>query len=275
VKSSEEQEKILKVNTTRHEFVTLTSACIAPQRNGMQPAMDPAEPMKPRIVGSISTICGLNALISSGGNPDCDIVEIRLDGLARRQADLHDRSWNKLNLPLLFTARRAEEGGMVSATASERSRMLEPALDDAAWVDIELASAAEMAAMLQRLRERGIPWIASAHDFLKTPDREHLELSAERAKELGAAVFKIAAMIRCPADLVRLAEFQLLDQGIPKSTMGMGALAPVSRLLCAQCGSVLNYGFLSTSPTAPGQWSVGQLKAAIKSLPEFRPESGL
>lgn len=265
----------MEVNTTRDGFATLTTALFPLQRNGMQPAMHPAKPMKPRIVGSISTISGLNALISSGESPACDIVEIRLDGLAREQADLLDRPWNKLNLPLLFTARRAEEGGMVSAAAAERSRMLETVLDDAAWVDIELASAEEMAAMLDQLRDRGIPWIASAHDFLKTPDQEVLENSAERAKELGATVFKIAAMTRCPADLTKLAEFQLLDQGIHKSTMGMGALAPVSRLLCAQCGSVLNYGFLSTSPTAPGQWSAGQLKAVIGSLPEFRPESGL
>lgn len=241
----------------------------------MQPAMHPAKPMKPLIVGSISTMGGLNALISSGGNPSCDIVEVRLDGLAREHADLLARPWNKLNLPLLFTARRAEEGGMVSAAASGRARMLETVLDDAAWVDIELASAEEMGPVLERIRHRGIPWIASAHDFLKTPDPGCMERAAERAKELGATVFKIAAMIQSPVDLVRLADFQLLDQGIHKSTMGMGALAPVSRLLCAQCGSVLNYGFLSTSPTAPGQWRADKLKEAIDSLSPFKPGQSL
>jgi 3-dehydroquinate dehydratase-1 len=52
--------------------------------------------------------------------------------------------------------------------------------------------------------------------------------------------------------------------------MGMGVLAPVSRLLCAQCGSVLNYGFLGETPTAPGQWDSALLKQAISRLAPFR-----
>jgi 3-dehydroquinate dehydratase-1 len=49
--------------------------------------------------------------------------------------------------------------------------------------------------------------------------------------------------------------------------MGMGRFAAVSRLLCAQCGSVLNYGFLGTTPTAPGQWPAAQLKNLLSQLP--------
>jgi 3-dehydroquinate dehydratase-1 len=48
--------------------------------------------------------------------------------------------------------------------------------------------------------------------------------------------------------------------------MGMGPLAPVSRLLCAQCGSVLNYGYLGKTATAPGQWDAAFLKQAIGRL---------
>jgi 3-dehydroquinate dehydratase-1 len=51
--------------------------------------------------------------------------------------------------------------------------------------------------------------------------------------------------------------------------MGMGPLAPVSRLLCAQCGSVLNYGFLGETATAPGQWDSALLKTAIARLAPF------
>ena len=79
-----------------------------------------------------------------------------------------------------------------------------------------------------------------------------------------------AAKLASPADLVRLADFQLADHGIPVATMGMGPLAPVSRLLCAQCGSLLNYGYLGTTATAPGQWDSGLLKTAISRLVPFR-----
>jgi 3-dehydroquinate dehydratase-1 len=69
--------------------------------------------------------------------------------------------------------------------------------------------------------------------------------------------------------VARLAEFQLADHGIAVATMGMGALAPVSRLLCAQSGSLLNYGYIGQTSTAPGQWDSLRLKQAIASLEAF------
>jgi 3-dehydroquinate dehydratase-1 len=77
-------------------------------------------------------------------------------------------------------------------------------------------------------------------------------------------------MLESPADLARLAEFQLEDHGLPVATMGMGPLAPVSRLLCAQCGSVFNYGFVGKTATAPGQWESALLKRAISKLLPLR-----
>ena len=50
------------------------------------------------------------------------------------------------------------------------------------------------------------------------------------------------------------------------SMMGMGELAPASRLLYAQHGSLLNYGYLGEEPTAPGQWPAILLKEAISNI---------
>lgn len=176
-------------------------------------------------------------------------------------------SWTHLaGVPLLFTARRADEGGRGHFTAAQRMELLEEALDDAAILDVEVASISEMNPLLNTLRARNIPWIASFHNFEKLPEHEVMTSAAARAKDAGAAVFKVAAMLHSAADLARLAEFQLVDHGIAVATMGMGALAPVSRLLCAQCGSVLNYGYLGTTPTAPGQWDAAFLKQAIGRL---------
>jgi len=69
-------------------------------------------------------------------------------------------------------------------------------------------------------------------------------------------------------DIASCAEFiQSIDT--PISIMGMGRLAPVSRLLYAQLGSVLNYGYIGDTPTAPGQWSARMLKQAITNLEQF------
>ena len=162
----------------------------------------------------------------------------------------------------------AEEGHFGRAAA--RLGMLEAVLDQAAWIDLEVASIGEMDTLLNAVKIRGIPWIASFHDFEKLPETAVLLDVVRRARDAGAGVFKVAAMLCQPGDLARLAEFQLADHGLPVATMGMGPLAAVSRLLCAQCGSVLNYGYLGKSATAPGQWDAALLKETIARLVPLR-----
>jgi 3-dehydroquinate dehydratase-1 len=221
---------------------------------------------RPEVVGSFGGSGDLSESTAADVGAACDLAEIRLDLLAASGA-VDPGQWRHLQaIPLLFTARRKEEGGALALSPAARMELLESALDQAACVDIEVASIDEMADFLKILAARNIPWIASFHDFEKLPDEAALAAAAARAKSAGARVFKVAARMRAPADLARLAEFQLADHGIPVATMGMGPLAPVSRLLCAQCGSVLNYGYLGRTPTAPGQWDAAFLKQAISRL---------
>ncbi len=225
---------------------------------------------RPRVVGSFGTSQDLHEATASSVRESCDIAEIRLDLLAGGTVATESRPWSHLaEIPLMFTARRAEEGGAGALDAAARVSLLRGALDQAAWLDIEVASIPEMGDFLCELAARTIPWIASFHDFEKLPDTSVLEDAAKRALDAGAAAFKAAAMLHRPPDITRLADFQLADHGLPVATMGMGPLAPVSRLLCAQCGSVLNYGYLGSTATAPGQWDSTMLKTAISRLVPF------
>lgn len=225
----------------------------------------------PRVVGSFGSASDLHDATTPAVSESCDIAEIRLDLLSGSDQQVESTLWSHLaGIPLLFTARRIEEGGAHALSPAARMDLLRAALDQAAWVDIEVASVPEMGALLAELAERAIPWIASYHDFEKLPDTAALEHAANQAKQAGAAVFKAAARLASPADVARLAGFQLADHGLPVATMGMGPLAPVSRLLCAQCGSVLNYGYLGNTATAPGQWDSALLKTAISRLVPFR-----
>lgn len=229
------------------------------------------EDPQPWVVGSLGSSLDLREASASEVRQSCDIAEIRLDLLHAEGTDTDPARWSHLSeIPLLFTARRIEEGGALAIGPDARIALLRGALDQAAWIDIEVASIHEMGALLKELAERQIPWIASYHDFHRLPATAALEDAARQAKDAGAAVFKAAARLASPADLARLADFQLADHGIPVATMGMGPLAPVSRLLCAQSGSVLNYGYLGTTATAPGQWDSGLLKTAISRLVQFR-----
>lgn len=226
---------------------------------------------QPRIVGSFGSLTDLKNSDIHTVNEACDLAEIRLDLLQAHSPAIEQEIWSHLEeIPLLFTARRREEGGALDLTAGERVSLLEKVLDSAAWVDIEVASIGECADILSEITARGIPWLASYHDFAKLPETARLEEAAAAAKAAGAAMFKAAAKMVTPADLTRLSEFQLADHGIPVSTMGMGSLAPVSRLLCAQCGSHFNYGFLGNTATAPGQWDSALLKKTVSRLTQFR-----
>ncbi len=225
-------------------------------------ALDPARPL---VAGSFGNVAGLLGTPPETILDACDLAEIRLDLLAAEGVTAKSRPWNALpDLPLLFTARRGDEGGAGNFDAAVRGEMLEEALDDAALVDVELASAGEMSALLDKLATRGIPWVASWHDFEGRPDSfARIPELAARAHAAGAACFKAAIRLREIPDLSRLAEALTAPSPLPLSLMGMGPLAPVSRLLAAQCGSVLNYGYLGDAPTAPGQWIASLLKEAI------------
>ena len=242
----------------------------AGHHSGMKKLDFPAGGCARRVVGGFGSPEDLaNARVESIPY-ECDVVEIRLDVLAGPDGRVNPAVWQHLGrLPLLFTARRGDEGGVGNLDAAMRMALLESALEDAACIDIEVASISKAATLLELARARGIPWIASFHDFEKTPDTEVLAQAASRARDAGASVFKVAAMCHSPADLARMAEFQLAAHGIPVATMGMGPLAAVSRLLCAQCGSVLNYGYLGNTPTAPGQWHAAWLKQAITRLTPY------
>lgn len=219
------------------------------------------------VVGSCGEAAALAALGSAKCLELCDLVEIRLDLLAASGTTAERSLWEHLSgVPLLFTARCLAEGGAMGWDAAQRATHLHRALPDAALLDIEVAGLAAMGGLIAAAGAAGVAWLGSYHDFEKLPETAVLEAAAQRARAAGAAAFKVAAFLHSPADVARLAEFQASDQGLPLATMGMGALAPVSRLLCAQYGSVLNYGYLAGTATAPGQWDCGLLKQAVSRL---------
>lgn len=219
------------------------------------------------MVGSFGNLAGLAAAVPDAVAAACDLAEVRLDLLAAEGVAAAARPWARLgNFPLLFTARRGDEGGAGELDAGRRSALLGAVLDEAALVDVELASAGEMAATLAELRARGIPWVASWHDFEGRPDSfERIPAMAAEAARAGAACFKAAVRLHRAEDVERLAEIFPRVDALPLSLMGMGPLAKASRLRCAAAGSVLNYGYLGDAPTAPGQCSARELKEGIST----------
>jgi 3-dehydroquinate dehydratase-1 len=221
----------------------------------------------PAVVGTVHSAASL-AAAGKLRPEECDWLELRLDNFFPHLGQLR-RAAPKLRCPRIVTVRHPSEGGVANAmTARERRALYGDFLGIAGMVDVELRQATAMKEVLRQTREAGAGVILSFHDFRRTPPPRALRELARGARDAGANIFKIATLTRSPRDLARLMEF-LADEkgGLPLAVMGMGAYGKVSRLVLAQAGSCLNYGYLG-APNASGQWPVALLKARIAELQE-------
>jgi 3-dehydroquinate dehydratase-1 len=228
----------------------------------LQPA---ASLSSPGIVGIVHTESCLkklseesNALRLAG----IDLLEVRLDVLPPSCS-----MPEKWPLPVITTARSPREGGLNQLSFIQRQHLLESSLPWTSMVDVELHSAKELASTIARAREAQRSIIFSFHDFQTVPSLAELQDLVVRAHDLGATIFKVAAMTQNKEELERLLEFQQLTHPLPVATMGMGHLGKISRLRLAEMGSALVYGWLyeplSYAP-ASTQYSARELAQATE-----------
>ncbi|MFV1993990.1 MAG: type I 3-dehydroquinate dehydratase [Verrucomicrobiales bacterium] len=194
----------------------------------------------------------------------CDLVEFRLDSLSRATSGLAEII-ERVPIPVIITARHPAEGGDHSLSSDERRRLLSTFLPHADVIDVELRALPEFGPILEEARKAGVSVILSHHDLDQTPAPAELRQIVQRAADAGADVAKVATRLANTADLFALTELFEQPPPIPTSAMGMGELGRVSRLLLAQCGSRLNYGYLARS-NAPGQWPAARLKELIAEI---------
>jgi len=207
----------------------------------------PSMPSSPKSVGSVADASLLNHNFST---EESDIVEFRLDSLLTQLTEVKNTLLKLKNsqIQTLITARCATEGGQSTLDASQRSQLL-----------MGLAPLAEMGAIL----------VASHHNFKETPSSEVMKDVINKAIDQGADIAKIAVFHNSVEDIFRCADIVQNHSSIAVSIMGMGPLAPASRLLYAQLGSILNYGYLGNKSTAPGQWHAKQLNEAMQNSLQF------
>lgn len=217
----------------------------------------------PAVVGTIYSEASLaRARTLHAG--DVDFLEIRVDHFAADPAALHE-VLGTLKFPLILTVRHPAEGGSGALSLARRRDLLLEFLPAAALVDVELRSVAGMGEVIAAARAREVGVIVSDHHFRSTPAVGRLRERLHAARAAGADIFKVAALATRPADLTTLLTFLTEEKRLPLSVMGMGSWGKISRLLCAQGGSVLNYGYLA-EPQVSGQWEAVLLKERIREL---------
>lgn len=194
----------------------------------------------------------------------CDYAELRVDALP---ADLPVERVLEVRpvVPVLLTLRHRSEGGLREWTEEERVRLALQLLPMAAAVDWEVIMLPHATELVQAAKAAGVTLIASNHDFEKTPSLELLLEREAAARAAGADIVKFAFRLNRAEDMMVGVELLRRASG-PLAVMGMGALGPVSRLLYAQHGSCLVYGYLGDTPTAPGQWGAELFRLALQQL---------
>ena len=208
-----------------------------------------------------------------------DFLELRVDAFAAlphadEELTRVESVAGSLPAPLIVTVRHPKEGGSGQLPAIQRRNLLERFLPHATLIDVELRSTAQLSDVLREARTRGIGTILSHHDFKATPSLKRLQELARRAREAECTIFKVATMAHTAKALTTLMQFLTSQSGVPcvptYSVMGMGDFGKISRLVLAQAGSVLNYGFLDKLQV-PGQWPAELLKKRLLELREPLP----
>ena len=199
------------------------------------------------IVGALADEGSLSASIE-----ECDVVELRIDSLKITDA-LIDHAI-KCNKPLLVTARGPLEGGQNNLSIDQRQALYSKMMPYAAAIDIELISHEELSDVISEAQAQGVIVVGSFHNFEETPSLEELTSKIQGRSD----IYKFATMVNSEADLE--IHRTLLERDTPLSVMGMGPLGAEARPEMIKRGSLLNYGYLGETPTAPNQWPVAKLR---------------
>lgn len=210
-------------------------------------------------------------LTATDGSPD--VVEWRADQLAAAlggEDDLGDKIAEvaralsaRAELPLILTARSDAEGG---ACPQRVYRTVVDALLECARKDTKLAVDVEIerpdaSDLIATARAQGTHVVASFHDFEATPDGVFDRLHA--MEQAGASVAKIAVTPHTMDDVLTVLHATNrahTELSIPVIAISMGRMGAVTRLMGAEFGSCATFATGPQGASAPGQYTVAQVK---------------
>lgn len=230
-----------------------------------------AENFPPSVIGCVTDRDCLQSLSSSEEPLPCDAIELRVDALSETVScdELLHLHFSK---PVLITVRRHEEGGMRNIDETTRRNTAQLLFPIANALDWEIAAMPSSESLLAKAQQNGITIVASSHNFVKTPSLASMQALEREARSMGADVVKFAFRVNTTEDLLIGAELLNRRTG-PMAVMGMGSLGPVSRLLYAQLGSALIYGYLGNQESAPGQWEAALFQKSLRRLTPFNAQA--
>jgi 3-dehydroquinate dehydratase/shikimate dehydrogenase len=164
-----------------------------------------------------------------------------------------------IHLPVIFTLRKASQGGHYQGTEADRLKKINALCTlEPDFLDLEYDVPA---AFIEQLHADfpSIKLICSYHHFTETPTDLHSILL--RMQHPAYHVYKIATKANSTLDALRMLLFiQTVSQKHQIVGIAMGELGVVTRVAGSIVGNVFTYAAISTeNVTAPGQLTVTEL----------------
>lgn len=184
-----------------------------------------------------------------------DIAELRVDLLDEEEQKRASLFPAMVDVPVILTLRRIQDGGRCSLSERQRRHILMEALEgEFAYVDIE--EDIKRTEVESKARAKGVRIIRSFHDFEGIP--EDIYSRIYRLSERGD-IAKAAVTPHSISDVLTL--FRISDElkDVEKIIIGMGEWGIPTRILYRRCGSMLTFAS-DGDAVAPGQISANELK---------------
>jgi 3-dehydroquinate dehydratase-1 len=207
-----------------------------------------------------------------------DLIEWRADGFgAVEDVDACLAALSELRrtigeIPLIFTCRIDQEGGMRTLAQGKRLEVIVAAITSGTidLVDIELCNGPEFIdAVRKHTQAHRVALILSYLNFKETPDETFICNKLLAAWQAGADIPKLAVMPKDYGDvLIQLvatnkARNSAIDS--PLVTMSMGEQGAISRLAGGLFGSDITFA-IGRAASAPGQIPIAQLRTGMAIL---------
>lgn len=187
----------------------------------------------------------------------------------------------RTQLPLILTVRSEAEGGQcpegaytsaVEALIQCAGAVTDSRGGNSGAADVQIALDVEVArpdsrALIEKARAQGIHVVASFHDFCATPPDLFERMRV--MEQAGASVAKIAVTPSNMDDVLsvlRVAHRAQAELAIPVIAISMGRMGTVTRLMGAEFGSCATFATGPQGASAPGQYSVAQVRQLAQVL---------
>jgi 3-dehydroquinate dehydratase-1 len=232
----------------------------------------------PRIVAVIAgNVDNFSNLAQKAKEEGADILEFRADFCTDQNADEILSILRSLKaetgLPILLTIRQFSEGGYFKGSGNfigseaERRSLYECLLPEVDAIDVEVYAKEILDELVATAHELGKFVVLSYHNFKHTPNATKLNEIVDDAISFNADMVKIAVASSSEEDVNSLSRFTAsFNKNILLTTISMGEIGVVSRILNPFLGSCFTYGFIGEEPTTPGQIRVSQLRQLIDAF---------